>query len=111
MNPKEKRIRILDLQDQYCQACECQMKPLKECIQHCVVGQELKTLTKGLFAESKKQKTKEEWDEICRQAAKLYEQGIGTIVISKKLGCPASTLRDNLKKRRLWKVKTKVEIQ
>lgn len=111
MKNKEKRIRILDLQDQYCQTCEYRMKPLKECIQHCVIGQELRMLASGLFRNHKGQKSREEWDEICRKAAKLYEQGLGTSMITKILSCPSSTLREQLKKRELWKGKTQVEIQ
>ncbi|ANS50875.1 hypothetical protein PVK73_28055 [Bacillus thuringiensis] len=111
MNGKEKRIRILDIQDQHCQPCEFQMKPLKECMQHCEVGLELKKLARELFEENKGRKPKEEWDEICRQAAKLYEQGFGTTVITKTLGCPSSTLREQLKKRGMWKGKTQAEIQ
>ena len=99
MNGKEKRIRILDIQDQHCQPCEFQMKPLKECMQHCEVGLELKKLARELVEENKGRKPKEEWDEICRQAAKLYEQGFGTTMITKTLGCPSSTLREQLKTR------------
>ncbi|PEZ37188.1 hypothetical protein CN345_11070 [Bacillus thuringiensis] len=54
MNLKEKRIRILDLQDQHCQICEYQMKPLKACIQqHCEIGKELKDLAIVLVTEEK----------------------------------------------------------
>ncbi|MEX0417510.1 hypothetical protein [Bacillus sp. C30] len=111
MNDKEKRIRILDLQDKQCQTCEYQMQPLKKCIQHCSIGQELQMLARELFAEGKRHKSKEDWDEICKQAVKLYERGVGNTIISKKLGCPASTLRDQLKRRGLWQGKTQVEIQ
>ncbi|WP_257143351.1 hypothetical protein [Bacillus cereus] len=87
------------------------MKSLKECIQHCAIGLEMKELARGLFEENKERKPKEEWDEICRQAAKLYEQGFGTTMITKELGCPSSTLREQLKKRGLWKGETQAEIQ
>ncbi|MGR5965648.1 hypothetical protein ACT7DB_20720 [Bacillus cereus] len=56
MKNKEKRIRILDLQDQYCQTCEYRMQLLKECVQHCAIGQELKMLASGLFRKHKEQK-------------------------------------------------------
>ncbi|HHK5536983.1 TPA: hypothetical protein ACQUHH_005534 [Bacillus mobilis] len=111
MNDKEKRIRILDLQDKHCQTCDYQMQPLKKCIQHCSIGQELQMLARELFTESKRQKSREDWDEICKQAVKLYERDVGNTTISKKLGCPASTLRDQLKRRGLWQGKTQVEIQ
>ncbi|MGX5634242.1 hypothetical protein [Bacillus thuringiensis] len=113
MKEKEKqiRIRILDIQDQHCQTCDYQMKPLKECMQHCAIGLELKELARELFTENGERKPREEWDEICRQAAQLYEQGFGTTMITKKLGCPSSTLREQLKKRGMWKGKTQIEIQ
>ncbi|KXY34875.1 zinc-finger domain-containing protein [Bacillus sp. FSL K6-0067] len=111
MNDRKKRIRILDIQDQYCQTCEYQMQPLKKCIQHCTVGQELKTLARELFPESKRCNPREDWDEICKQAVKLYEEGFGNTIISKKLGCPTSTLREQLKRRGLWQGKTQAEIQ
>lgn len=111
MKDKIKRVRILDLQDQHCQTCEYRMKPLKQCMQDCLIGQELSMLASGLFEGCKEQKSKEEWDEICRQAVKLYEQGLGTTMITKELGCPSSTLRDQLKRRGLWEGKTQVEIQ
>lgn len=111
MNGKEKRIRILDIQDRHCQTCAYQMKPLKECMQHCVLGRELASLARELFEANKRQKSKEEWDEICRQAADLYEQGFGTTIITKKLGCPGSTLREQLKKRGLWGGTKQADIQ
>ena len=113
MKEKEKqiRIRILDIQDQHCQTCAYQMKPLKECMQHCAIGLELKELARELFTENGGRKPRAEWDEICRQAAQLYERGFGTTMITKKLGCPSSTLREQLKKRGMWKGKTQAEIQ
>lgn len=112
MDPKETRIRVLDLQDQYCQRCEYQMKPLKECIQQrCEIGKELKSLAGLLFIQNPDRRSKETWDDICRQAIQLYAQGVGTTHISKKLGCSHSTLREQLKKRGLWWGKTQSEIQ
>ncbi|MGH0792259.1 hypothetical protein ACQVTU_32575 [Bacillus cereus] len=112
VNPKETRIRILDLQDQYCQICEYQMNPLKECVQQrCEVGKELKSLASLLFIESSERKSKETWDSICKQATQLYAQGFGANYISNELGCSRSALRDQLKKRGLWSGKTQSEIQ
>ncbi|MGR5969636.1 hypothetical protein ACT7C1_22150 [Bacillus paranthracis] len=99
VNPKETRIRILDLQDQYCQICEYQTSPLKECMQQrCEVGKELKSLASLLFIESSERKSKETWDSICKQAMQLYAQGFGANHISSELGCSRSALRDQLKK-------------
>ncbi|MGE6964196.1 hypothetical protein ACQKIW_31070 [Bacillus thuringiensis] len=112
INHKEKRIRILDLQDQYCQICEYQMKPLKVCVQqHCEIGKELKNLAAVLVTERKEKKSRESWDDICKQAATLYKQGFGLTHISKELSCSRSTLREQLKKRGLWTGQTQREIQ
>ncbi|MCQ6527870.1 hypothetical protein [Bacillus mycoides] len=113
MNPREKRIRILDLQDQYCQRCEYRKKPLTDCIQCCEIGKEVDGLVRGLVQDERRwsMHTREEWDDICRQAAALYEQGIGTTMIAKEMGGSISTLRDQLKKRELWRGKKQAEIQ
>ncbi|PEZ27229.1 hypothetical protein CN345_23615 [Bacillus thuringiensis] len=112
MNPKDKRIRILDLQDQHCQICEYQMKPLQVCLQqHCEIGQELKDLAHVLVTEGKEQKSMASWDAICKQATQLAQQGFGATYISKKLGCSRTTLREQLKKRGLWSGQTQKEIQ
>lgn len=113
MNAKEKRIRILDLQDQYCQRCEYRIKSLTDCIQFCEIGQEVDGLVRGLVQDERRRSmhTREEWDDICRQAASLYEQGIGATMIAKKMGCSIRTLREQLKKRELWRGKTQAEKQ
>lgn len=113
MNDKEKRIRILDLQDLYCKKCEYRIKPLTSCIQFCEIGQEVDGLAKALIMDERRRNmlTWAEWDEICHKAADLYEQGIGITIIAKRLGHSTSTLRDQLKKRKLWKGKTQAEIQ
>ncbi|HFJ9284834.1 TPA: hypothetical protein ACGW44_002636 [Bacillus toyonensis] len=112
MNNKEKRIHILNLQDQYCQRCVYRMNPLTDCIHCCEIGQELDELGRGLIQDERGRKirTCEEWDDICRQATVLYEQGIGSVAIAKKFGCATSTLSDQLKKRKLWKGQTQAEI-
>lgn len=98
MNPRETRIRILDLQDRHCQICEYQMQPLKECIQQqCEVGKELKNLANLLFTKNPDRKSKETWDDVCKQATQLYAQGFGATHISKVLGCSRSALYEQLK--------------
>ncbi|MEH7150558.1 hypothetical protein CN404_04170 [Bacillus thuringiensis] len=112
MNDKEKRIRILNLQDQYCQRCVYRINPLTDCIQCCEIGQKLDELGRALIRDERgwKMRTCEEWDDICHQAAVLYEQGMGSVAIAKKLGCATSTLSEQLKKRNLWKGQTQAEI-
>lgn len=113
MNAKEKRIRILNLQDQYCKRCGYQTKPLTDCVPCCAIGQELHQLARGLIQDEQKRRTytHKEWHVICQQATILYEKGVRFRTIAKNLGCPATTLREQLKKRGLWKGQTQAEIQ
>lgn len=113
MKAREKRIRILNLQDQYCQRCAYRIKSLTDCVPCCEIGGILNELARGLIQDEGRKvlKTSEEWDEICGQAVILYEQGLGFTIIAKRLGYPTSTLRDQLKKRGMWKGKTQAEIQ
>ncbi|MED2766078.1 zinc-finger domain-containing protein, partial [Bacillus thuringiensis] len=90
MEARIKRIRILDLQDQYCQKCEYEMKPLNHCIKHCEVGRELSSLAKGMF-EVRVMNTCEQWDDICQKATALYKQGLGFTKVAENLGCHTGT--------------------
>ncbi|OOR12037.1 hypothetical protein BW897_15335 [Bacillus cereus] len=112
MNAREKRIRILDLQDQHCCECEQRMKPLKNCVQHCEVGKELAQLGEGLIRnhQTRRMNTCEHWDDVCKQAVTLHAKGIGYTIIAKKLNCHPSSLRDQLKKRGVWCGESQEEI-
>ncbi|MDP1459842.1 hypothetical protein [Bacillus wiedmannii] len=100
MNPQKIRIRILDLQDKYCQMCEYQMNPLKECIQQrCEVGKELKSLANLLFMESLDRRPKEKWDDWCYRAKELRENGWSYPKIAQYLKIPTSNLRNQMRKR------------
>ncbi|PEO37650.1 hypothetical protein [Bacillus wiedmannii] len=113
MNGRKKRIRILDLQDQNCRKCECNRKPLKNCTLHCEVGKELADLGKELFTDSsiRRKHSEEHWERICQQAAVLQEKGMGYTTIAARLKCHPSGLREQLKKRDLWRGESMKEIQ
>ncbi|MDZ3952364.1 zinc-finger domain-containing protein [Bacillus thuringiensis] len=113
MNAREKRIRILDLQDQYCQRCEYKSKLLKHCTPHCEVGEELMKLGKELFVDSsiRRKYTEEHWECICQKAVILHEEGMGYTAIAKQLNCHPSGLHDQLKKRGLWCGESRKAIQ
>lgn len=112
MKAREKRVRILNLQDRYCQRCEYRINPLTASIHCCEVGIELDELGRSLIQDEQERKmyTCEEWDSICCRAEILYEQGVGVTSIAKQLGCSTGALREQLKKRKLWKGQTQVEI-
>ncbi|MEI4617737.1 hypothetical protein [Bacillus cereus] len=48
-------------------------------------------------------RTIQQWDELCKQAVSLREQGLSYEKIAQKLGCTRSILCDHLKTRGLWK--------
>ncbi|MGU3438763.1 hypothetical protein ACLBXI_01420 [Bacillus cereus] len=76
MKAREKRIRILNLQDRYCRRCEYRSNPLTDCIHCCEIGKELEELGRSLVQDEQERKmhTCEEWDDLCGRAAMLYEQ-------------------------------------
>ncbi|OUB36087.1 hypothetical protein BK708_02865 [Bacillus thuringiensis serovar yunnanensis] len=48
------------------------------------------------------QRTSQQWDDLCKQAVALYDQGMTYSSIAKHFDCSLETLRANLKKRGLW---------
>ncbi|PGS83531.1 hypothetical protein COC69_02045 [Bacillus cereus] len=113
MNKKEKRIRILNLQDYHCHMCENKMKPLKICIKCCEVGKELNRLGREIFEiNSRVIKNREQWDNMCEKAEALSKaEGMTFTGIAEQLGCSRTTLREQLKKRGLWKGESSAIIQ
>ncbi|MEX0417042.1 zinc-finger domain-containing protein [Bacillus sp. C30] len=107
MNSREKRIRILDLQDQYCMSCESRMKPLKTCISHCEVGEELKQLGTELSpSESRnriktKPKVYRDWEELIPKVVGLKQEGYSLYQISLMIDCSLSVLKRQMKMREL----------
>ncbi|HDR5353979.1 TPA: helix-turn-helix domain-containing protein [Bacillus thuringiensis] len=106
MNARDKRIRILNLQDQYCKKCGYSLDPYQYCIQYCKIGKELIKLNKKVFGVplERKETPEEKWDKRCKQAVDLYERGMEYPVIAKQIGCHVSGLYRELKKRGLLKV-------
>ncbi|KFN12838.1 sigma-70, region 4 family protein [Bacillus pseudomycoides] len=46
---------------------------------------------------------REKWDDLCQKAVPLHEQGMAYPEIAKHLSCHVTNLRQELKKRGLWK--------
>ncbi|MED2765816.1 zinc-finger domain-containing protein [Bacillus thuringiensis] len=103
MNPREIRIKILDLQDQYCRNCKYHNDSFNHCLNHCTIGKNMQTLGGQLC--SKKYghtiRSSKSWDEICSMAVSMKNTGVSYTEISKKLGCSRTNLREHLKKRGL----------
>ncbi|EJR91159.1 hypothetical protein IKE_05745 [Bacillus cereus VD196] len=113
MNAREKRIRILDLQDEYCRNCEYNTASHTYCRENCEIGEKIAKLGEEICRSQQGRKviTSKQWDSMCKQAVSLHEQGVGYTIIAKKLGCHASSLRGQLKKRGLWNGESQKEIQ
>lgn len=64
MNKRETRIRILDLQDQYCMGCQYHNSIRIYRIDDCRIGKEIYQLGTGLIFDEKdpKQKVKRKWE-------------------------------------------------
>ncbi|EOQ01276.1 zinc-finger domain-containing protein [Bacillus cereus] len=110
MNGREKRIRIIDLQNQYCRGCEYHTGPPTYCMDSCEIGKELIKLNKKIFGGTleRKDTSDEKWDKRCEQAIDLYERGMEYPVIAKQVGCHVSGLYRELKKRGLLKMPKKM---
>ncbi|AMR06111.1 hypothetical protein BK742_03925 [Bacillus thuringiensis serovar pingluonsis] len=100
MQAKEKRIKILDLQDQHCKKCSSYEKTYKYCINKCKIGKEIYQLGIKLFESEAKERirTQEKWKEICRKAIIMREEGMSYYRISKILDCDSGSLYKYLKK-------------
>ncbi|HDR4874863.1 TPA: hypothetical protein QCR24_005816 [Bacillus cereus] len=100
MQAKEKRIKILDLQDYHCKKCEFYGKSYKYCISNCLIGKEIYQLGIKLFENEANDKIKrrEKWKEHCRKAVVMREQGMSYYQISKILDCDSGSLYKYLKK-------------
>ncbi|MDZ3952331.1 zinc-finger domain-containing protein [Bacillus thuringiensis] len=103
MNKREMRIRILDLQDQYCMGCNHHDGVRTYCLNNCKIGKEIYQLGSRLIIDEKdpKQKIKYKWDHICQQALMLRSKGYTYKKIANQLGCHVSSLHKQLNRRDL----------
>ncbi|PFH81654.1 hypothetical protein COI81_28990 [Bacillus cereus] len=106
MNKREARIYILNLQEKHCNGCEHRRDTNPEyCWTNCKIGREMNEL--GILlggrigTEQKKQRTKKEWDNICKKAVALKKNGITYVEIAKKFNTDTGGLSKQLKKRGL----------
>ncbi|WP_144518957.1 helix-turn-helix domain-containing protein [Bacillus thuringiensis] len=78
----------------------------------CEVEKEWKEVDSGVFQRRsiRGKKKKEIWDEKCKQAMLLFEQGVAYPDIAKQLGCHISTLYKELKIRELFKMPTLIQV-
>ncbi|MEB9974704.1 zinc-finger domain-containing protein [Bacillus cereus] len=89
------------LQDEYCKNCKYQTEIQLYCIEQCEIGKKLIKLGKREFRKrlTKVKTIEEKWNEKCKEAVILYNQGVDYPDIAKDLGCNVSNLYRELKKR------------
>ncbi|CAM4359235.1 hypothetical protein BAMA_16180 [Bacillus manliponensis] len=102
MDKRNIRIEVLDLQDQYCTMCGHRSKQdFDICFVECSIGQRIEQIGIYLGAKPKekekekvgpdkssikKRRTRKDWDEICKKAIALREEGLSYALIAKRLG-------------------------
>ncbi|MBH0357689.1 hypothetical protein [Bacillus toyonensis] len=98
MRAVAKKIQTIRLQEKH---CERQANPKQYCAKTCKIERESIKLEKNTIKKrnQKVQTPEEKWDERCKQAVQLFNQGTEYPTIAKKVGCNVSSLYKELKKR------------
>ena len=98
MRAVAKKVQMIRLQEQNCM---CQADAEEYCIKQCKIEKKFIKLDKNTVKKrtTKGKKTEEKWDERCKQAVQLFNQGMEYPAIAKKVGCNVSSLYRELKKR------------
>lgn len=93
-----KKVQMLRLQEEH---CECQIDTEQYCVKQCKIERKCIKLEKNTAKKraQKVQTPEEKWDEKCKQAVQLFNQGMEYPTIAKKVGCKVSSLYRELKKR------------
>ncbi|MED1406495.1 zinc-finger domain-containing protein [Bacillus mycoides] len=104
MNKKEAIMEVVKLLDNHCHGCENRYShDLSYCWKKCEIGKRLNTLGGFLggkvVGKQQKQRTPEQWDDICKTTVKLKENGMTYIKIAKKFNVSVGHLRLQLKRR------------
>ncbi|MCU5406749.1 hypothetical protein OCA16_19505 [Bacillus cereus] len=93
MRAVAKKVQMMRLQEQN---CKCQADAEECYAKHCKIKKERVKLDKNTV---KKQTKEEKWNEKCKLAVQLFNQGMGYPDIAKKVHCNVSNLYRELKKR------------
>ncbi|MED3090803.1 helix-turn-helix domain-containing protein [Bacillus toyonensis] len=99
------KIRMMCLQERYCNTCKYKPYLSRNCKEECEIGKELAVLDKRVCKGRllRRRPLEEQWDEKCKQAMILFDQGMEYPDIAKRVGCHVSTLYKELQKRELLK--------
>ncbi|KAA6460488.1 helix-turn-helix domain-containing protein [Bacillus thuringiensis] len=109
MRTVAKKVQMVRLREQN---CKCQANIEEDCDKKCKIETDCALLNKNAVKKrTPKGKTNEEkWDERCKQAVQLFNQGAEYPAIAKKLGCNVSSLYRELKKRNVLQMPKPVAI-
>ncbi|PEA03798.1 cobalamin biosynthesis protein [Bacillus cereus] len=105
MRMVERRVRMMSLREQHCDKCKYKPYLSGYCMKECEIGRELieldKKACKGRLI--RRPPLEEQWNEKCKQAMILFDQGMEYPDIAKQIGCHVSNLYKELQKRKLLK--------
>ncbi|MCQ6530973.1 hypothetical protein [Bacillus mycoides] len=93
MKSVAKKVQMIRFQEEHCKR---QADTELYCDEQCKIERECIKLDKKTV---KNKTTAEKWDERCKQAVQLFNQGTEYPDIAKKMGCNLSSLYRELKKR------------
>ncbi|MCR6789891.1 MULTISPECIES: hypothetical protein [Bacillus cereus group] len=107
MRAVAKKVQMIRLQEEN---GERQVDAEQYCAKLCKIERECINPEKNTAQKRtrKIQTTKEKWDKKCKQAVKLFNQGMEYPTIAKKVGCNVSSLYRELKKRGVLQMPKKV---
>ncbi|EOO23014.1 hypothetical protein ICM_06237 [Bacillus cereus BAG1X2-3] len=93
-----KKVQMLRLWEEH---CERQVEAEQYCAEQCKIEKDCIKLEKNTAKKrtQKVQTPEEKWDEKCKQAVQLFNQGMEYPTIAKKIGCKVSSLYRELKTR------------
>ncbi|MFJ1124897.1 hypothetical protein [Bacillus thuringiensis] len=107
MRTVQKKVQMIRLQEEH---CEHQHDAEQYCTKQCKIEREFIKLEKNIAKKrtQKVQTPEEKWDEKCKQAVQLFNQGTEYPTIAKRVGCNVSSLYRELKKRGLLQIPKQV---
>ncbi|PGH81061.1 cobalamin biosynthesis protein [Bacillus thuringiensis] len=105
------KVRMMCLQERYCDRCKYKPYLSSNCKEECEIGRELAVLDKKKCKGRllRRRPLEKKWDEKCKQAMILFDQGMEYPDIAKQVGCHVSTLYKELQKRQLLKLPERLE--
>ncbi|MEI4618387.1 helix-turn-helix domain-containing protein [Bacillus cereus] len=113
MNAREKRIRILDLQDKHCTGCEYRRaQSPKYCVEKCTIGAEMYRMGTELVSceeQGRKNTKRKDWNKLIPQLIEMLEANVPLYQMAVVVDCEANWLRKKLSELGIRQPKTQEE--